>query len=172
MSMNPFMIQRSLAQRTLFMACLTFLTIEPNTFEIRTAKIPTFNTFDRQSYRLDMEYDITSNQAVYLKGGYTRVNERLNGRSRCMEDPEVSWQCLFYGDRCSAFSGRLTAIIPAGDKKCCVRYGKFGVEFKFLYSRIFELFDRQWWVDLNLGYRTFTGFLQINCAAIFQLATQ
>ena len=105
-----------------------------------------------------MEYDITARQAVYLKGGYSMVNERLNGRSRGIEDPEASWQCLLYGDQGSAFSGRLTAIVPIGDKKCCIRYGKFGVEFKLLYSRIFELFNRQWWYDLNLGYRTYTGF--------------
>lgn len=121
-------------------------------------RLPSFNKFNRKSYRLDMEYDINCKHAVYLKGGYTMVDERLNGRSRGIEDPEASWQYLFCGDACSALSGRVTAIIPVGPKKSCVRYGKFGAEFKLLYSRIVEVLCHECWYDLGFGYRAYTGF--------------
>ncbi len=121
-------------------------------------KLPTFNKFNRKSYRLDMEYDISSCNAFFLKGGYTMVEEQLNGNSRGLEDPEASWQHLFYRDHCSAFSGKLTAIIPIGPHKSCVRYGRWGGEIKFLYSRVFEFLQRTWWTDLGLGYRMYSGF--------------
>lgn len=121
-------------------------------------KHPSFNKFNRQAYRLDMEYDINGCNAIFLKGGYTMVDEHLNGRSRGLEDPELSWQCLFFRNSCSAFSGKLTAIIPIGPKKSCVRYGKFGVELKALYSKCFDLLHHRWWMDLGLGYRLYSGF--------------
>lgn len=121
-------------------------------------RLPTFNKFDRKTYRLDMEYDITENQAVYMKGGYTMLDESLNGRSRGIEDTEFSWQCLFQGNDCQALSGRFTAIIPVGPKKSCVRYGKFGAEFKLLYSRIIDFLDHEWWYDIGAGYRAYSGF--------------
>lgn len=107
-------------------------------------RLPTFNKFNRKSYRLDMEYDINSCNAIFLKGGYTMVDEELNGRSRGLEDPEASWQHLFYGDAYSAFSGKITALIPMGSHKSCVRYGKWGGEIKLLYSRIFNFLQRSW----------------------------
>lgn len=121
-------------------------------------KLSTFNKFNRKSYRLDMEYDINCRNAVFLKGGYTMVGEQLNGNSRGIEDPEASWQHLFFRDECSAFSGKATAIFPIGPHKSCVRYGKFGGELKLLYSRMFKLLQRCWWYDLALGYRMYSGF--------------
>jgi hypothetical protein len=121
-------------------------------------KLPTFNTFSRKSYRLDMEYDINCLNAVFLQGGYTMVDESLNGRSRGIEDLETSWQHLFYRKGCSAFSGKATLIIPIGPKKSCVRYGQWGGELKILYSRLFNLLQRCCWYDLGLGYRIYSGF--------------
>lgn len=130
-------------------------------------KLPTFNKFNRKSYRLDMEYDINCRNAVFLKDGYSMVDESLNGRSRGLEDPEASWQYLLYGNCTSAFSGKATVIIPVGPKKSCIRYGKFGGELKLLYSKIFELLQRGWWYDLGLGYRMYSGFpsdqIRANC---------
>lgn len=121
-------------------------------------KLPTFNTFDKIAYRLDMEYDISCRQAIFLKGGYAMVDEQLNGRSRGLEDLEASWQYLFFGDECSALSGKVSAFIPIGPKKSSVRYGQMGGEFKILYSKIFERWQRNCWYDLGLGYRMYHGF--------------
>lgn len=121
-------------------------------------KLPTFNKFNRKTYRVDMEYDINCHHAVFIKGGYTMVDEELNGRSRGIEDPEASWQTLLYGNDYSAFSGKATAIIPVGPKKSCIRYGKFGGEIKLLYSRMFEFLQHGWWYDLGLAYRMYSGF--------------
>ena len=121
-------------------------------------KLSTFNQFNRKTYRLDMEYDLSCSNAFFLKGGYTLVEEELNGNSRGLEDPEASWQHLFYGDGYSAFSGKATVIIPIGPHKSCVRYGRLGGELKLLYSKAFTLLRRCWWVDLGLGYRMFSGF--------------
>lgn len=105
-----------------------------------------------------MEYDINCHHALFLKGGYTMVDEQLNGRSRGLEDPEASWQYLIYGNGDSALSGKLTAIFPSGPKKSCVRYGKLGGELKLLYSKMFTLLRHLWWYDLGLGYRMYSGF--------------
>ena len=99
-------------------------------------KLPTYNKFNRKTYRLDMEYDINHHQALFLKEGYTMVDETLNGRSRGLEDLEASYQYLFCGDSCYALSGKATVIAPLGSKKSCVRYGRWGGEIKFLYSNL------------------------------------
>ncbi|MBN9377741.1 MAG: hypothetical protein J0H93_05145 [Chlamydiales bacterium] len=121
-------------------------------------RLPSFNPFTRKSYRLDMEYTLSSSQSVFVKGGYTMVEERLNGNSRGIEDPEASWQTLLYADTRSALSGKLTLIIPVGPKKSCVRFGQWGGEIKVLYSKIFDHWKIPFWIDMGLGYRLYGGF--------------
>lgn len=134
-------------------------------------KLPTFNQFRRHSYRLDMEYDINCRHALFMKGGYTMTEEQLNGRSRGLEDPEASWQYLFLRQVDSAFSGKLTTMIPIGQPKSSVRYGQWGIELKLLYSRCFDCMRHNCWVDTTLGYRLYAGFPSDQIRASFSLGT-
>lgn len=86
------------------------------------------------------------------------TEEKLNGHSRGFEDPELSWQVLLFKNSSSAFSAKLTGIIPIGPTKSCIRYGKMGGELKFLYSKIFQSLKKPCWIDLGLGYRLYNGF--------------
>lgn len=135
-------------------------------------KHPTFNKFRRSSYRLDLEYDLNCQHAIFLESGYTMVDESLNGRSRGVEDPEASWQYLFYRNSNTAFAVKTTLIIPAGHKKSCVRYGVWGGELKLLYSKLFGLLQTDCWYDLGLGYRMYSGFPSDQLRGNFSLGCQ
>ena len=121
-------------------------------------KLPTFNHFEKQDYRLDLEYAINKRHSVFLKGGYSLVNEEINRNSRGFEDVEASWQANIFTKHLSALSAKTTLIIPSGNTKSCIRYGKFGGELKLLYSKVFYIFNKQFWTDFTLGYRMYSGF--------------
>lgn len=135
-------------------------------------KLDLFENFRRHTYRLDLEYALNTKNSFFLKGGYTTVEEKLNGNSRGIEDPEISWQRLLKENDNSALSFKATFIIPVGQKKSCVRYGKFGGEAKLLYSRTFNWLERPFWYDLTLGYRAYNGYPSDQARASASLGCQ
>jgi hypothetical protein len=119
---------------------------------------PTYNHFHRQSWLLYAEYALNNCNSFSLNGGYSQVEESLNGHSRGFEDAELGWKHLLYEGKTSALTSQLIGIIPCGDKKSSIRYGQWGFQANLLYSDIFSLFNRFGWYDLGLGYRFYNGF--------------
>ena len=121
-------------------------------------KQPTYNHFKQQSYLLYVEYAIQPCDSLSLNGGFTQVQESLHGHQRGIEDIQIGWKHQFSGSDTSALTGKLTGIVPVGDKKCAVRYGKAGLQLALLYSQLFWLQQYCGWCDFDLGYRWYQGF--------------
>lgn len=119
---------------------------------------PTYNRFERKSYLLYAEYAIRYTDSLSFNGGYSTISESLNGNSRGLEDPEIGWKHLFYEGKTSALTSQLIAIIPIGDKKSSIRYGKAGFQLGILYSDLYCLLNRWGWYDLSIAYRYYQGF--------------
>lgn len=120
-------------------------------------KLPTFNKFDRQSYLLYADYVLNCSNSFSFNGGYSASQESLNGNSRGVEDSELGWKHLLVAGDTSALTGQLTAIVPIGDTKSSIRYGKYGGQVSLLYSNMYCLLSRNGWYDLELGYRYYQG---------------
>ena len=121
-------------------------------------KLPTYNHFKRQSYLLYAEYAFNNCNSFTFHGGYSAVQETLNGNSRAVEDIELGWKHLICTNEASALTAQLIAIVPVGDTKSSVRYGKWGAQAGLLYSNMFCLLSRSGWYDLELGYRWYQDF--------------
>lgn len=121
-------------------------------------KLKTFNDFDRNAFLIYGEYALNCRNSFTVNAGYQEVKESLNGSSYGFEDVELGWKHLFYSNEASAFTTDLIAIIPAGDKKSSIRYGKFGGQLSLLYSTYFCLAGKPGWIDLSAGYRVYQGF--------------
>lgn len=120
--------------------------------------LPTHNEFKRQSILLYSEYALNAQNSLSINGGYSLVEESLDGNSRGVEDIELGWKYLLLDGCTSALTSQIIAIIPCGEKKTSIRYGKAGIQASLLYSDLFELWDRCGWYDLDLGYRFYSGF--------------
>lgn len=118
-------------------------------------KLPAFNYFDRNCYLLYSEFALNDINALFLNGGYSTVKESMNGSSQAVTDALTGWKHLFYKSKCSALSGELTALIPLGDKKSSIRYGKWGIQIRLLYSM---LLSKRLWIDSGIGCRFYEGF--------------
>lgn len=121
-------------------------------------KLPTYNHFDSKSYLMYVECALNCCNSFTLNAGYSTVKESLNGKSRGAEDCELGWKHLLCAGATSALTAQVIAIIPVGDFKSSVRYGKFGVQADLLYSDMFCLLNRTGWYDLDIGYRAYQGF--------------
>lgn len=121
-------------------------------------RLDTFNDFHRKSAMLYVEYAFNCNNAFWLNGGWARSDESMNGHSNAVEDIEFGWKHLLYGTETSSLTSQLIAIIPMGDRKSSIRYGKCGFEADLLYSDTYNLFNRCGWYDLGLGYRVYEGY--------------
>lgn len=118
-------------------------------------KLPTFNQFKQNSYLLYSECPLDRVNSAFLNGGYSTVEESMNGSSQAVNDMEVGWKHLLDGRESTAFSLESTIIIPVGAKKSSIRYGKWGLQLGVLYS--FFLNDALW-IDSGLGYRFYEGY--------------
>lgn len=118
-------------------------------------RLPTFSRFTRDSCLLYIEYALNRYNSLLISGGYSAVREELNGNSQGVEDLELGWKAQLYRDERAALTLQLIGIIPIGDKKSSIRYGKVGGELDILYS---QAFDHSVWTDLSLGYRWYQGF--------------
>jgi hypothetical protein len=137
---------------------LTYSTYSTDSFWNREGKrLPTFNHFRKRSYLLYTEYALNRCNSLSFNGGYSTVEESLNNNSCGLEDIEFGWKHLFSSMKTSAFTAQIMSIIPGGDKKSSIRYGKFGVQFGLLYSHLFFLWHRRAWYDLELAYRYYHG---------------
>jgi hypothetical protein len=138
---------------------LTYSTYSTDTFWNKFGKkLPTFNRFNKKSYLLYSEYATNCRNSVTFNGGYSTIEESLNGNSRGFEDIEIGWKHLILDKKRTAYTVQIIGIIPVGDKKSSLRYGKFGAQVSLLYSNIFNLFHQEAWVDLEVGYRYYRGF--------------
>jgi protein XagA len=121
-------------------------------------KLPTYNHFCQKSFLLYSEYAINRQNSVTFNGGYSTIQESLNGNSCGFEDLELGWKHLIQAKKDAAFTVQIIGLIPMGDKKSSLRYGILGMQVDLLYSRIFDLIDHKAWYDWELGYRYYRGF--------------
>ncbi len=121
-------------------------------------KRPTYNHFTSHQCSLYGEWAVTNDQSIFAKVGYSRVIESLNGNSSAFQDSETGWKKQLFRDANSAVAIQALAIVPSGNKKSSVRFGRWGGAVDFLYSRCFTLCSKNLWYDCDLGYRFYTGF--------------
>lgn len=121
-------------------------------------QLPTHNDFTSHAVLLYGEYALNECNSFTFNGGYSMVNESLNGDMWAFEDAEIGWKHLLLGGETSALTGQLIVIVPAGHPRPSVRYGQFGIQYSFLYSDTFDLYDRCGWYDVDIGYRWYQGF--------------
>lgn len=122
-------------------------------------KLPTYNRFDRDAYLLYSDYAFNDANKFTLNAGFAHVTESLNGNSSAFEDVEASWQHLLYAPKEAALSAEVVGIIPVGNRKSSIRYGRWGVQANVLYSKYFCICTKTAWYDLLLGYRYYDGFV-------------
>jgi hypothetical protein len=120
--------------------------------------LPTYNHFQRRSFLLYAEYALTSCNSITFNGGYSRVEESLNGASQSLNDMVLGWKQLLQKTGRYALTVQIAGLIPAGDKKSSIRYGVLGAQATLLCSSVFAVGGRNAWCDLGLGYRYYHGF--------------
>lgn len=104
------------------------------------------------------EYALNSTNSFTLNGGFSSVQEEMNGDSGGITDFELGWKHQLYETTTSALTADLTAIIPTSSRDAPVRYGRGGVELALLYSKILKLRTICGWYDFALGYRWYDGY--------------
>lgn len=121
-------------------------------------KLPTHNHFFQSSYLLFAEVALNPSNSFTFNGGYSAVEESLNGNSRGIQDIECGWKHLLHATDLSSLTTQLIGIIPIGDTKTSIRYAQPGVELDVLYSSTSFIYQHQTWCDLGIGYRYYQGF--------------
>lgn len=121
-------------------------------------KLPTYNRFREQDYMVYAEYSITRRNSVFLNGGFTNVQESLNGDSQGGQEILLGWKHMVRRTSDSALTTQLIALIPPGNRNSSVRYGRPGAELSILYSKAFLIKGHRAWWDLDLGYRWYQGY--------------
>ena len=138
---------------------LTYSTYSTDDFWNRHGKLlPTYNHFKKQSYLLYGEYVINCRNSISINGGYSGVEESLNGHSRGLEDVQLGWKYLLRSMPSSALTAQVIAVVPVGKTKSSIRYGRLGMQANLLYSHIFRFAKSYVWCDLGIGYRYYHGF--------------
>lgn len=132
-------------------------------------KLPTYNHFQRNDYLLYSEYAFCTDNSLFINGGYSTAKELLHGNSQGVDDFELGWKHLFYAKDTFVLTAQCIAIIPTGNKKSSIRYGKCGAEAGLLCSNTFCLCDRDGWYDASLAYRLYQGFPSDQVRAGFSL---
>lgn len=121
-------------------------------------RLPTFNHFKRHSILLYSEYALNGCNSVFVNGGYSWVQEKLHKDSCSFEDLELGYKHLLAEVGEGVLTLQLTGIVPVGEKKAAIRYGRWGLEGGLLYSRCFDVCEKSGWYDLGAFYRYYSGF--------------
>lgn len=131
-----------------------------------------FNHLKRSEIESYTEYGLTNNDTLFLTANYYIVKEKVNGNSRGLGDLEFGIKHRLFEDDSQVLSAQLLAIIPTGEHKVPLRYGRFGGEFDLRYFRCLQLCNCPFWIDSSVGYRYYNGFPsdQIRAEAKFGLS--
>ncbi|HEY4831025.1 MAG TPA: hypothetical protein VIH61_00475 [Waddliaceae bacterium] len=133
-----------------------------------------FNKFTKEEYVLYLEYGLTQRDTLWLKDGWARIRESVNGRTLGFADMEIGWKRYLGQKWGAAISGEIVGIIPIeSEHKPGLRYGRYGGEFNLLLSKEFSYWKLPGWYDFRLGYRAYEGFpsdqIRADAAATFNL---
>ena len=132
-------------------------------------KLPTYNKFKKNTVYFYVEEGVCKNLSLFLNTAYADVEESLNGKSRGFEDCEVGGKFRLFQKNTLALTFQATGIVPAGERKSSLRYGKWGAEGGILIADLFSILERKCWYDLGLLYRSFQGFPSDQLRAQFSL---
>lgn len=124
----------------------------------QSKKIKTWNNFKLLEFQLFGNVYFSKDDCLSLNASYMQIEETLNGNTRGFTDPEATWTHCVYKTKTEMLSTQATAIIPSGEQKYELRYGRFGGEFGLLFSKILHFINRDFFLDLSTGYRIYTGF--------------
>lgn len=116
------------------------------------------NNFQQNEGSLKIEFGLTEYDTLIALSGYASNDETLNGKTQGLEDFELGWRRLLIENGSYTLCAQLTAIIPGGEEKATLRYGRFGCEPQLLFSRIFDFLGYCTWIDTGVGYRLYAGF--------------
>ena len=134
-----------------------------------------FNKFSKAECDLYIEYGLTSCDTLWVKDGWARISESVNGRTMGFTDVEIGWK-RYLGQKWGAIiSGEIVAIVPLeSEHKPGLRYGRYGGEFNLLLSKGVFYRNIPARYDFCLGYRAYEGFpsdqIRADAAATFDLS--
>ncbi len=121
-------------------------------------RMPSYNTFKKQAGSVWASYIFSCDDMLSAYGEYDVIHEELNGNTYGFADFEVMWThalCTWKGGQ---FYAEILGIIPAGEEKASLRYGRFGEEVDLLYMRSFQICGHEGEMCSRLGYRAYHGF--------------
>lgn len=121
-------------------------------------KLPTYNDFFAQDYKIYTEYAFNDCNSFTLNGGYTFGETKLDGNKFGIDDLELGWKHLIDGTEDSDFTFELIGIIPCKKYKPLITYGKWGAQAGLIYSKFFSFWELLSWYDLGAAYRYYQGF--------------
>lgn len=132
-----------------------------------------FNRFHQHQFVFYGQYGITCTDTIGIRGGYTRVNESMNGRTMGWQDFEIDWKHLLW-HRCGRDSQQLymqlIGIVPAKTSFLpTIRYGRFGVEADLGYRQRVFVGTQSGWYEVQAGYRWYQKFPSDQVRAHFKL---
>lgn len=121
-------------------------------------KMPTHNRFKQDLFQVFSCYRASSYDCLSVQGSYSKIDERLNGKTYGFGDVELGWQRYLGEIKTHQIFGQVIGIIPAGATQSCLRYGRFGTEANLLCTKDFCLWNRFGFYDVQIGYRAYSGF--------------
>ncbi len=130
-----------------------------------------FNHFKETELQLYTELSLCSGAILSALGSYASIQDRLNGNTYGFGDVEASCTLQAWGNSSSPWWINLTTIIPAGNEKEDLRYGRWGLEFDLFYSNATNLGPLPFWYYIGVGYRGYFGFPSDQIKAIINTAT-
>lgn len=126
------------------------------------------NDLKQKDFHLFIEYGLNNKNTIGLYTNFVRNREYLHWTLEGFGDTEICWKRYWINWKQWEISSRLLGIIPSGEKKTSVRYGRFGAELDLHVQRNFLLAKRSGWCEFLAGYRYYNGFAsdQIKFTAI------
>lgn len=117
-----------------------------------------FNKFTFQGISLFVKYGVTEFDTLVARGAHAFIHESMNGNTIGFEDIELAWRrALFLG--CGyELAAQCLVIVPAGNEKDSLRYGRFGTELDLHGTKYFWWNKNPAWVEALVGYRVYDGF--------------
>ncbi len=91
-------------------------------------------------------------------GTFAAIHDRLNGNAYGFGDIELNWTFQPLPNCAETFWLNVTTIIPAGDEKDSLRYGRWAIEGDLFYSNAKLVYDVPCWYYVGIGYRAYQGF--------------
>ncbi len=129
-----------------------------------------FNHFRKLEIDLYLELSTSTCGIFSAEGSFSSIYDRLDGNTHGFGDVQANWTFKPFAHHFENLWLNFTTLIPSGNEKDSLRYGRWAFECDLHYSNVKCIRNIPLWFDIGLGYRGYKGFPSDQIRAIINTA--